>query len=149
MTTKLQELSDEYSNYIAAPPAPDDVQGALASMTVQMDDVDLTKDVTVGDPISHEMDASSVTIYANSINPVSSMGDAAIVEFDVVFSVGCVCPESGRTSTYQVVKRIGIDKLKIANDAKKSTPVSIVESKQQRNPAGLTAARFKTLAGLN
>lgn len=87
-----------------------------------------------------------VTVYANSINPVSSMGSTGspVVAFDVVFSVGINCGE-GQCKTYQVVKRIGIDKCKMAADAESSTPVSIVESKK---PGVDTAKRFRILAGL-
>lgn len=147
MTTETNEIGEDYANggYAALPP---DGQTVELPMTMPGDTVDSS--IAIGNPITKDLDPSSITVYANSINPVSSMGDSAIVAFDVVFSVSCVCPDSGRTSTYQVVKRIGVDKMKMANDAKMSTPISIVEAKKQSTLGlGVSTARFKALAGLS
>lgn len=108
---------------------------------------DINNDVTVDNPTTnHDLKPEAVSIYANSINPVSYMGDSAVVAFDVVFSVSCTDPRDGSISTYQVVKRIGVDKMKMANDAKMTTPISIVEAKKPTITG--TTERFKALAGL-
>lgn len=150
MTTQVNEFDGEYGSQDMAPPPS--IEMPLAGMALAKGDGDNDADdsIVVGDPVGNMMDPSSVTIYANTISPVSYSSDSAIVAFDVVFSVGCVCPD-GKTSTYQVVKRIGVDKMKMANDAKMTTPVSIVEAKQPEKVimAGVTTARFKALAGLN
>jgi len=119
--------------------------------------------IVVGKPM-HSHDPARISVYAQSINPVSGgwatassaqtapaaekPADAVAV-FDVVFSVGIDCGD-GVTKTYQVVKRIGIDKCKIACDAECTTPVSVVESKNEQKlaEAAATKKRFRVLAGL-
>ena len=109
--------------------------------------------VVVGTPMPAGRDASTITVYANSINPASYGGEAnGVAAFDVVFSVGVTC-EDGSCKTYQVVKRIGIDKCKIASEAESSTPVSIVEAEKveepvQSKPVISEAKRMRILAGL-
>ena len=145
--TTINEMDDSYAN------------GGYQSMSVELppvpsittpDGVGVDPAIVMGSPDTGALDPKNVTVYANSINPVSYMGDSTIVAFDVVFSVGCVCPESGRTETYQVVKRIGVDKMKLANDAKSSTPVSIVEAKVPAAPEKflISKERMRTIAGL-
>ena len=123
------------------------------SMTIELPStpsIPYDDSVTMGSPaVSPSLEAKDVTVYALSINPVSSMGDSPIVAFDVIFSVNCTCPESGRAETYQVVKRIGVDKLKLANTAKSSTPISIVEAKATPAPTSfLSTDRARVIAGL-
>jgi len=104
-------------------------------------------DVTISNPVpSNEMTPDMVYVYANNITPVNTEPGNAIVSFDVVFSVSCTDPVTGSTSTHQVVKRIGVDKMKMANDAKMTTPISIVEA--QAPLINATKERFKALAGL-
>lgn len=105
---------------------------------------DATDSVVVGSPTS-EYAPSQVTVYAQSITPNAYTAESVVATFDVVFSVGVMC-EDGTSKTYQVVKRIGIDKCKLADEAMRTTPVSIVESKKEEAKA--TAKRFRILAGL-
>lgn len=123
---------------------------------------DMDDTMVVGAP-RHEHDPSKVSVYAGTITPVannygtvSSAETAsapapadAVAVFDIVFSVGIDCG-GGVTKTYQVVKRIGIDKCKIACEAECTTPVSIVESKAEAAlaEAAATKKRFRILAGL-
>lgn len=106
--------------------------------------------VTIGTPATYS-DPSSVTVYANSITPTSYNADASgMATFDVVFSVGINCGD-GTCKTYQVVKRIGIDKARIAADVEHAAPVSIVENKKEEaNKTALneTVSRARRLAGL-
>lgn len=91
-----------------------------------------------------------VSVYANNITPVSYGDDnSPLCCFDVVFSVGVGC-EDGTTKTYQVVKRIGIDKMKICAEAEAGTPVSIVEDKKEQPTKFVISEskRFRILAGL-
>ncbi len=107
----------------------------------------MSASIAVGSP-ADSFCASDITIYSNSITPVQFGSADEVACFDVVFSVGINC--DGVSKTYQVVKRIGIDKCKIAQEASCSTPVSIVESKSaaKQEEAAATAKRFRRLAGL-
>lgn len=138
MDPKINEMDDSYAD------------GGYASMTPQV--VSLPMSVGSTDPAltfsNPDSDVQNITVYANSINPVSYSGDDPVAAFDVVFSVGVVCPVSGSTKTYQVVKRIGVDRQKMASDAQTSTPVSIVEAKQPAAKGQLTTSRLMALAGL-
>ena len=122
---------------------------------------DMGDSMVVGAP-QHDHDPAKVTVYANNISPVTgnwnqpvpSDGGPApevspVAVFDIVFSVGVDCG-GGVTKTYQVVKRIGIDKCKIACEAECSTPVSVVESQSEelKAEAAATKKRFRILAGL-
>lgn len=156
MTIETNEMDGSYlpGAQMAPSPSTDDIEITLPSMAVTSSDgdnaPDLTKDsdVTIGQ-VTHDIRPENVYVYANSINPVSSMGESTIVSFDVIFSVSCTDPDGGTTSTHQVVKRIGVDKMKMVNDAKMSTPISIVETKTPtKTPMGLTTARIKALAGI-
>lgn len=104
--------------------------------------------IVVGSP-NHQHDPASVTVYAESISPSGTFDPKSnVMTFDVVFSVGIY--EGDVSKTYRVVKRIGIDKCKLACDAECSTPVSIVEEKTEarKAEAAATAKRFRVLAGL-
>lgn len=105
---------------------------------------DASDSVVVGSP-SSSYAPHQVTVYAQSITPNTYAADSMVATFDVVFSVGIMC-EDGSSKTYQVVKRIGVDKCKLAEEAMCSAPVSIVESKKE--DAKATAKRFRILAGL-
>jgi hypothetical protein len=144
MTTKTNEMDDSYASggYASMPPDGQTIELPMTTDVSSSDDY-----IAMGDPSTpKEMDPESVYVYANSINPVSSVG-TNITAFDVVFSVSCTCPDTGTTSTYQVVKRIGVDKMKMASAARSSTPVSIVESKKPEQ-FNYSASRLKALAGL-
>lgn len=147
MTTQTDEMGIPF-----VVPASDEVEQTLPSSIIAKDDGtppadSINTDVTVDNPTSnHDLLPANVSVYANSINPVSYMGDSAIVSFDVVFSVACTDPSTGSISTFQVVKRIGVDKMKMAHDAQMTTPISIVEAKKPTVMG--TTERFKMLAGL-
>lgn len=136
MSTKTNEMDDGYADapVVSLPPVP-----------ITSDSMSDT--IAIGTPAS-EHSPRNITVYANSINPISYNDDDPVVAFDVVFSVGIAC-EDGSTKTYQVVKRIGVDRQKMASDAQATTPVSIVEAKKPlKESASYTTARFKALAGL-
>jgi hypothetical protein len=141
MTTQVTEMDDGYADGGYTTMSPPQV---FQLPTVTTPDATPDPSITIGAPTS-TADMKNVYVYANSINPVSSMGDDPIVAFDVVFSVSCTCPD-GTTKTYQVVKRIGVDKMKMAADAESTTPISIVEAKKPNG--GYSTSRAKILAGL-
>lgn len=136
-----------------ANPSPEPVaQDAAAYSDEKVPADDRTDDsvMTIGSPYKMH-DPSCVNVYAESITPADPYGagePSAIAVFDVVFVVGV--NEGTCTKTYRVVKRIGIDRCKIACEAECSAPVSIVEEKseQRKAEAKETAKRFRKLAGL-
>lgn len=99
--------------------------------------------IAIGAPAS-SASLRNVSVYAENISPVAYDQDDPIAAFDVVF---CVCIVNDMNAkTYKVVKRIGVDRMKMADDAATTTPISIVESKKPTN--GIPTSRFKKLAGL-
>jgi len=104
--------------------------------------------IAVGSPY-HEHDSACITVYPESITPSGAYDEKSpVCSFDIVFSVGI--REGDVSKTYRVVKRIGVDKCKLACDAECSTPISVVEdkTKAQQTAALVTAKRFRVLAGL-
>lgn len=85
---------------------------------------------------------SQITVYSNNITPVAYNPDDTINAFDIVFSVQVV--EGSEVKTYQVVKRIGIDKVKLAQQAQFSTPITVVESKKP----SINTKNWRRIAGL-
>lgn len=106
--------------------------------------------IAVGDVADTDstMDPSKITVYAGAISPVSYADSDPISCFDVVFTVGINV--DGASKTYQVVKRIGIDKCKIAAQASAGAPVSVVEAKAEpkQKPRISEVQQFRRLAGL-
>ena len=104
--------------------------------------------MVIGSP-DNSRHPSCVSVYAESITASGSYdGESPICTFDVVFNVGI---REGETSkTYRVIKRIGIDKVKLACDAECSAPVSIVEEKAEAKKAlaAAQAKRMRQIAGL-
>ena len=147
--------TNEMGSYAEMPSAGMDVSVGAPSLEKPDDGMENNGGISIENPTVANTDLSpeSVYVYAGSITPVSSEPGSAIASFDVVFSVSCMDP-SGTTSTHQVVKRIGVDKMKMANDAKMTTPISIVESEKPaqkaEQPSIISASRdrLKALAGL-
>jgi hypothetical protein len=98
-------------------------------------------EITVCSP-DYSKRAEDITVYSQSITPTAYNQEDAMASFDIVFSVGVRCGD-GSSKTYQVVKRISLDKCKLAAEAETSTPVSVVEAV---NKAAVN--RFRILAGL-
>lgn len=107
--------------------------------------------IAIGDvaEIDPFQDPRNITVYAGNITPVSFSTSDEISSFDIVFSIGVV--NNGESKTYQVVKRVGVDKCKIAAQAAAGTPVSIVETKEppKTKPAFSEIQRMRRIAGLD
>lgn len=158
MTTNTNEI-DSAAYVAAAPTTAADTMPTLPSIAVTKDDGspaedpgnDIGMDVTLTDaPVTNrDIRPANVSIYTNNITPVSTDPESTIVYFDVVFSVSIQDESNDQISTHQVVKRIGVDKMKIANDTALATP-SIVEAKKPVVPeqSAFSAARIKALAGI-
>lgn len=153
MTTKVNEFSMNLP--VISPPEtvssmPD--QGVSAAIVQGPSDDPMT--MTIGSPVAEPIDPKTVSVFANNISPISYSNESDdVVAFDIVFSVGITCAD-GACKTYQVVKRIGIDRARIAAEAECNTPMSIVEAvkaptvKPLKEARSETAARARRLAGL-
>lgn len=119
-----------------------------ADMEAPMPEPEIDTSVVVGSP-DNNRPASVISVYADSITPSGSYDEASTVcTFDVVFNVGI--REGDTSKTYRVVKRIGIDKVKLACDAECSAPVAIVEhvAEARKALAAAQAKRMRQIAGL-
>ena len=144
----MAENTNEMALAVVSAPSMGLVGGDVPPMNVPAPEAPAMDSIAIGSP-ANKYDASSVSVYAQSITPIAYQSADEVACFDVVFSVGINCGD-GVSKTYQVVKRIGIDKCKIACEAECSVPVSVVESQQEeKKQAGLAAAkRARILAGL-
>jgi len=144
MSTQVNEFTIDLPMSTPVPPLSPPVEyvqdtgyGASAPVAVMSpagmgDDVAIAVgDVAETDPM---LDPSKITVYAGNISPVSYNDTDPIACFDVVFTVGLNC--EGASKTYQVVKRIGIDKCKLAMQASSGAPVSVVEAIKPVDPEG-------------
>lgn len=103
---------------------------------------DVPAEVVVG---SHE----HINVWCDGMTPaVDQTGPHAI--FDAVLNVSCTDPETGRLSTWKIVKRLAFDKCKLACQAEDTTPVLVVEKadREAAEQAAATAKRFRQMAGL-
>lgn len=119
-----------------------------ADTEAPMPEPEIDTSVVVGSP-DNSRPASVISVYADSITPSGSYDETSTVcTFDVVFSVGI--REGDTSKTYRVVKRIGIDKVKLACDAECSSPVAIVEhaTEAKKALAAAQAKRMRQIAGL-
>ena len=130
-----------------------DTSGVGPSTAVMTAPGSMDTSIAIGTPAS-PTPCERITVYAQSITPTEfSGGSNPVAAFDVVFSVGIQC-DDGTCKTFQVVKRIGVDKCRIASEVENSTPVSIVEDKKpnskQDDKKQLAEAiyRARCLAGL-
>lgn len=165
MTTKLDEFSLNLPVQAMGPEesAPDEYATSQAysddAAVVLSPDNDHSA-MTIGNPVPADaQDPKMISVFSSSISPISyGQSDEAVAAFDVVFSVGIACAD-GTSKTYQIVKRIGIDKVKIAAEVSNGAPVSIVEAKEapvETTPKTIkesvtrisNTTRFRQLAGL-
>lgn len=138
MSEQITEMDDSYANggYVSM----SEPEVALAAATVPSVP---QPELTVSDPTPPR---DLVGVYAEKISSVSFRDDTDIAEFDIVFQVNCSCPETGSTRIYNVVKRIGVDRYKLADQAKAGAPISIVEA--QKTITESFGDRWLEIAGL-
>lgn len=146
MSTEINEFALSSIPFVAtaADIAPAPADSAMSTVN------DMS--MTIGSPASAAVDPKMITVFANSINACSFSGDEnGIVAFDIVFSVGVMCGDTSKT--YQVVKRIGIDKARIAAEVENVQPMSIVEAQpaqvvEDKKQVITEVQRMRRLAGL-
>jgi hypothetical protein len=128
---------------IATSPDPSTV--ASASPAVQSTASD---SMVMGVPETHRS-PHQIYVYAESITPAGNTdSESGVCAFDVVF---CVCvTEQNCTKTYKVIRRIAVDKVKLACEAECIPPISVVEDKEieRKNAAIAQAKRMRQIAGL-
>jgi hypothetical protein len=144
MPNQLNELSINLPVVSVAPitDEPKVADGAYSTEITSVDD-DEAKDS------SYAFDPFKVTIYVESIRPTEYGSTDKIACFDLVLSVGIFC-DDGKTKTYSLVKRIAMDKERIAKQAECGAPISIVEKQAEAKGilATPTLSRLRRLAGL-
>jgi hypothetical protein len=100
--------------------------------------------IAIGTPAA-SMPCERITVHAQTIQTTDyGASSAPVACFDVVFNVGVQC-EDGSCRTYQIVKRIGVDKCRIAAEVEHSMPVSIVEEKKADATSVVEEQRIKTI----
>jgi hypothetical protein len=160
MTTKLDEFAINLPMVgVTGVGEPGDSMGAevpaYSSSCPMYDvtaDVDLPADVAPScDHINVSVDSASQTTW-NTKDQMTNV--------DIVLTVSITDPETGNVNSYKVVKRISMDKLKLAVQVENETPYQIVEAKTPEQEAEIlaeaqaqqralkAAARARQLAGI-
>lgn len=106
--------------------------------------------VTIGAPAPSTgyTDPSRVAITANTPKLNSFNSTHAVATFDIVFDV-TIANDAGGFDSYQIVKRIGVDKCRIAEEARTNETVSVVESKSAyKSITESQVYKMRKLAGL-
>ena len=108
--------------------------------------------VTIGTPAVctyKNLEPSKISIFAGAAKINSFKSSNNIATFDMPFDV-TIENEDGSFSCYQIIKRIGVDKCKLANEALFDVPVSVVENKKINEVAASSSNIFqmRRLAGL-
>ena len=89
---------------------------------------DCTADVSVPAEVKTD-EHKHISVYADSCSVVNVEGPCAMI--DVVLSVNITNPTTYACSTYKIVKRLSLDKIKLALQAEHMTPVQVVEAEEQ------------------
>lgn len=123
------------------------VSGAVASDTTAAtgayDTVTSQDDCVQCDLPAPTVSVNDYSIYAESITSSGAYDPAdPMATFDIVFNVGI--REGNTSKTYRIVKRISVNKMKIATEAASSEPAAVVESKG----VTLDLKRLRHLAGV-
>lgn len=84
--------------------------------------------VVMGSP-SADVKPTMVSVYADSITANSYCPDSPVVSFDVVFSV--IIADGDKSTSYKLVKRIGVDRAQLAIEALGTVPVTVIEDKAE------------------
>jgi hypothetical protein len=126
--------------------------GPVSTMPASVvDEPSVDTSITISNPVPPPAPQKRVTLYAQSINQVSYSDNDSMACFDIVFSVG-VLENDDTTKTYQVVKRISLDKYKLAAEAENTQVSAVVEAKKEsvpeKKPMISEAKRYRVLAGL-
>ncbi len=90
-------------------------------------------DITSCSKIPDEVDATAhqhISISVESAQPVNYDPTSACVLIDLVLSVGVNNPSTNTSNYYKVVKRLSLDKVKVACEAEQLVPIHVVEAEE-------------------
>jgi hypothetical protein len=114
-------------------------------------------DITASCTLPPEVNASAcdhIGVYMDSAQVMNYDPRSPAVLVDMVLSVSVADPNTGSLKTYKMVKRISMDKCKLACDAERLTPVQVVEAEDdpleiaQIMEQFYAAKRAREIAGL-
>lgn len=101
-----------------------------------------------------------ISVYVDSAAIANYNYDDPCICVDLVLNIGITNPTTNATSNFKLVKRVSMDKVKLACQAETQTPVSVIEAKTEEQlqaeklaeaqevAAKAAALRAKQLAGL-
>lgn len=97
-------------------------------------------------PLPPEVEASKcdhIYVYVEGCPQVNQIPDTSMISLDLVLNVSVTNPSTGTCSTYKVVKRLSMDKCKLAVDAETLTPFQVVEGEGEPEDPALVEAEMK------
>lgn len=96
-------------------------------------------------PLPPEVDnkCDHINVYVDGCPQVNQVPDTSLISMDLVLNVSVTNPVTGTCSTYKVVKRLSMDKCKLALDAETLTPFQVVEGEGEPEDATLVEAEMK------
>jgi hypothetical protein len=131
----------------------DTVAGAMPAAPPMMSYVDCTASTQLPPDVDPQQ-CDHINVYVDSAQVTGYDQANPMVSVDLVMNVSITEPVSGRTSTYKIVKRLSLDKCKLACDAEHMTPVQVVEAEDdplevaQIMEQFYAAKRAREMAGL-
>lgn len=116
--------------------------------------IDATASVAVPPDISPEH--KHITVNLDSTQLVCYNAEEPCVTFDMVLNVSICDPQLNNTRYFKMVKRLVMDKVKLALQAETMVPVQVIEAETEESKAkklaeesaAAAATRAKQLAGL-
>lgn len=143
----MSQVNEFAMNFITSPNPSAGIPAAAPGMSyVDLTPQDLPADVDSSscDHISVSMDSAQITNYDMK---------SPTVLVDMVLSVSVNDPGNGSSKNYKIVKRISMDKCKLACDAEHLIPVQVVEEDDPLETAQImeqfyTARRAREIAGI-
>ncbi len=133
---------------VNVPPMSMRQEPSLEPTSPPVEDYAASDSMVIGVPETHRS-PHQIYVYAESIQGAGAVSrDDGIATFDVVFCVSIT--EGSSTSTYKVIRRLALDKVKLACEAECAPPVSVVEDKEveRKAAASAQAKRARQIAGL-
>jgi len=88
-------------------------------------------------------EAKHIYVYADGIPQVNQDRDMSMIFMDLVLNVSITNPTTGTCSAYKVVKRLSMDKCKLACDAEVLTPYQVVGGEAEPEDEALVEAEMK------
>lgn len=112
-------------------------------------------DVTASTTLPPEVNPTAcdhINVYVDSAQITSYDASNPAVMVDLVLSVGITNPDSGACSTYKIVKRLSLDKCKLACEAEGMTPQVVEDLEEDFSElmeAFYAARRAREVAGIS